>query len=807
MATDKTIVFTLKVNGVDQAVSSIDELDSSIQQLEETLKSAKFGTDEFKAVEQQLIKARSAKEDLDKSLEGRGAEKRLQGIVGLAEGLGGAFAVASQASALFGKENAAIAEVEAKAQQALAVVMGVRAIKEGLLNSALERKIILEKASVAGTVILNTVNKAFNLTLKANPIGLIITAIGLLVVGIMMAIKPIKAFIANFDFLTVAIEKTIEVFRNVASFLTGGLIDDSATSKTRANADKMVESLDDVSSASNRQIAESKRRLDLMTAQGATEEQLLAQKKKINAEEVKSRQDAVNALIKLQQADGELDDDKKKKLAELQESIKDLNNQALIDQENYNKQKREKEEEAKQNTIDAAKEAADKQAAAAKAAADKAKEYRNKLIEEEKAALKAIQDLRNEIYIEGIADADFRAQEELRIQQEAADKEVQLQLDTLNKKKKLSKLEAQLKATLLEEQKVLDERQAQESQALLDEQAKVREEKEKAYAAELLAIRTELSLMSIENANERSLKELEIALAQQTAEINSRDLTEQQKTALIENATLLNAQKVKEIEETQAQEAADFKFSLLEDGYNKEIATIDLERQAKVDQLDQLKLSEEDYAAAVVAINTAAAEAKDAVNKAQLNAQLSATASTLGGAADLFGENTIAYKALKIAEVGISTYQSATSAFASVVGIPVVGPVLAPIAAGTAIAAGLANIAKIAGIQIPGQGGGGGGTPPAGPTPSKFAAGGIVTGPGSGTSDSIPAMLSAGESVINARSTEMFSGILSTINTAGGGSSFAQGGGEAPVIKTYVVASDMTNQQEADKRINDIARI
>ena len=108
---DKTIAFTLKVNGVDQAVSSIDELDSSIQQLEETLKSAKFGTEEFKAVEQQLIKARSAKEDLDKSLEGRGAEKRLQGIVGLAEGLGGAFAVASQASALFGKENADIAKL------------------------------------------------------------------------------------------------------------------------------------------------------------------------------------------------------------------------------------------------------------------------------------------------------------------------------------------------------------------------------------------------------------------------------------------------------------------------------------------------------------------------------------------------------------------------------------------------------------------------------------------------------------------------------------------------------------------------
>lgn len=52
---------------------------------------------------------------------------------------------------------------------------------------------------------------------------------------------------------------------------------------------------------------------------------------------------------------------------------------------------------------------------------------------------------------------------------------------------------------------------------------------------------------------------------------------------------------------------------------------------------------------------------------------------------------------------------------------------------------------------------------------SKFAKGGLVEGPGTGTSDSIPAMLSNGESVITARATSMFSPILSYINQAGGG--------------------------------------
>lgn len=61
---------------------------------------------------------------------------------------------------------------------------------------------------------------------------------------------------------------------------------------------------------------------------------------------------------------------------------------------------------------------------------------------------------------------------------------------------------------------------------------------------------------------------------------------------------------------------------------------------------------------------------------------------------------------------------------------------------------------------------------------AKFASGGYVSGPGTATSDSIPAMLSNGESVINARSTAMFGPLLSGLNQAGGGIAFnpAQGG-------------------------------
>lgn len=56
-----------------------------------------------------------------------------------------------------------------------------------------------------------------------------------------------------------------------------------------------------------------------------------------------------------------------------------------------------------------------------------------------------------------------------------------------------------------------------------------------------------------------------------------------------------------------------------------------------------------------------------------------------------------------------------------------------------------------------------------------YATGGHITGPGNGTSDSIPAMLSNGEFVVNAAATSKNRGLLETINS-GGMAHFASGG-------------------------------
>jgi hypothetical protein len=175
---------------------------------------------------------------------------------------------------------------------------------------------------------------------------------------------------------------------------------------------------------------------------------------------------------------------------------------------------------------------------------------------------------------------------------------------------------------------------------------------------------------------------------------------------------------------------------------------------------------------------------------------------------NLLGRETAAGKALAVASATIDTYKGANSALKADYGI--FGPaaqIARFIAVAATIGTGLANVKNIVKVKVPTAGSGGGGAPQ---QPRALASGGFVSGPGSGTSDSIPAYLSNGESVINAQSTSMFKPLLSTINQIGGGRKFAEGGiaSQSQVmndlnnsllntqpIKTYVVAQDMTSVQ------------
>lgn len=125
----------------------------------------------------------------------------------------------------------------------------------------------------------------------------------------------------------------------------------------------------------------------------------------------------------------------------------------------------------------------------------------------------------------------------------------------------------------------------------------------------------------------------------------------------------------------------------------------------------------------------------------------------LSGLFEELGESnktfTILSKTLALAEIAINTGKAISSAVAASAGKGLFG--LAEIA--TLVTTIISNMTAAIGIV----------------NSAKFANGGLVEGSGTGTSDSIPAMLSNGESVMTARATSMFAPLLSAINVAGGG--------------------------------------
>ena len=101
---------------------------------------------------------------------------------------------------------------------------------------------------------------------------------------------------------------------------------------------------------------------------------------------------------------------------------------------------------------------------------------------------------------------------------------------------------------------------------------------------------------------------------------------------------------------------------------------------------------------------------------------LAKVGNALGSFAELAGKETAAGKALALSQALISTYQSATSSYASLAPIPFIGPALGFAAAGAAVAGGLKQIQSIKSVKVPGGGGGGGavGSVSAPPVPPAF---------------------------------------------------------------------------------------
>lgn len=260
----------------------------------------------------------------------------------------------------------------------------------------------------------------------------------------------------------------------------------------------------------------------------------------------------------------------------------------------------------------------------------------------------------------------------------------------------------------------------------------------------------------LDSANSR-LTALQLQLDEEL-NINQRRLDNQISQEKFANEELLNEkkraldeQRALEVEFSQAQLDFDLSFKDLSD---QEIQAAELRNKERLLDIETR------YADAKVGIDRVLQDSEEA--------KLQAQAQIFGDLAGFFEEGTAAYKVFATGEALISSYL----AYARALALPLPPP-LPQIQAGIVLAQGLANVARIQGLEFA-EGG-----------IVELARGGRVRGPGSGTSDSITANVSNGEAVLVARAmssadTLTATGtpreIASSINSRYGGVSFQSGG-------------------------------
>jgi len=340
----------------------------------------------------------------------------------------------------------------------------------------------------------------------------------------------------------------------------------------------------------------------------------------------------------------------------------------------------------------------------------------------------------------------------------------------------------------LEEQKKIAEdttRAYDERKEALD---KVNEANEKLVANALLEaqanenlIKQQLSIVS----NDEDRRELQAELAAATAERIAREqeaeivrLESAQLNAELDQEELDRKQTIRDI-------LKEMELEDIENEFARQQEELNAAQTAAIEELNRLRATEEEkarvneyYSNQKKKLKKAEADYEMALQRQVNEANLEVASQALGAIGKLVGEGTAAGKAAAIAQTTIDTYLGAQKAYTSqlIPGDPT-SIVRAQIAAGVAIAGGLANVKAILSTKTPGPDTGGG----TGPGPSQ---------PNIPSFDPTAGLAEAAEG-------------QDTGNIVGPN---GQGGGQ-PVIKAYVVADEMTSQQEANKKIDDLARL
>lgn len=623
------------------------------------------------------------------------------------------------------------------------------------------------------------VNTAFK-ALLANPIVLFITLLVGALTAVYKAFASTKEGAEAIEQVMAGVSATIDVVRDrflsfvkaLSKFSLSGMIDafrgmGDEIKKEAFEAARLKKELQD--------ITDTERELN---KERALQNRLISEaKKKIN-DETLSYDERIAALKEVAA--------KERALALEEENLARRKYNAIVEQNKLSDSSKEDldaEAAAYVNLQNALKNTADKQKEVAdqtKSLNDRRKAERKQRQAERAAGEKAYNDLLEKFALNQI---ETGKEKDLRI----ADNERKANIESINALKISNKKKQEL---LLENEEDFKVKQAAIVKKY-DDEAALKKETDATEERDELLKKYDLDLQLLENAQ---IKEYDLI----------KDNLLKKRNLLLENDKL-SAEERKIIEQDYANSIIAIDNTILD---NKQ-ANADREQEIEEMKLQQ-KVMNLDQATAIAGSETALGKALILAKELLLAKEFVMSAKKQ----ILAAKEAVTAATLKGAEAGTEVAGSvakATNTAPPPFNIPFI---LTAIATGASVISAV-KAAVSATKKAAGGGGGGnsGGSGGAGQTGGRFALGGLVEGPGNGQSDSIPALLSSGESVINSRSTKLFGPMLSSINQMGGGKSFSSSGviggaesrlsnaiGNTP-IQTYVVASEVTSVQQMERQV------
>ena len=349
--------------------------------------------------------------------------------------------------------------------------------------------------------------------------------------------------------------------------------------------------------------------------------------------------------------------------------------------------------------------------------------------------------------------------------------------------KDLSKFEAEYRKDVAAINKKFDDNEAKAA----DDKAKKAEDDrkkglEKALADEKLALDLKKSqgLLS-EQEYQTALYEIKKKYAVDAAALTQVEIDNNNRVREDDKKTLEERKKDLDEQITALQQDYEYKKSLGIATFADQLANFDQVRALQKQKLIEEKATQDQ----LVAFDKETAAKRTEIERAATETKLAVISGALGTIADAVGRNTVAGKALAVAQATVDTYVGANKALATY------PPPFGAIAAGTVILAGLLNVKKILSTKVPappgtkgvGGGGGGGSTPSAPPTPA-------FTVPTSFTAPQIGATV----------------GQQGTIAGIVAGSIQANQSTSQP-IRAYVVGNEIRTNAQLERRTRTMARL